>query len=124
MRSTVSSQGDTASVISSQPSVKAASTVVSSHLIVSDSGGCKRKFSSIAEAISDSDEDIDDEISAKRPRTPVVVNNPQHEKFSSLWEKWKVLKKIFSWMIGLAVVIFFIVFIYTLVTNIRCDNLR
>lgn len=136
MRSGVSSHGDTVSLVSSNPGVSAASLVsgvkapslvTSSHLSVNDSGGCKRKFSSIAEAISDSDGDIDDEISAKRPRTP-VVDNPQHKKFSSWWEKWKVLQKTVIWIVlrllGLAFLIIGLVLIYTFVRNVGCTNLR
>ena len=85
--------------------------------------GCKRKFSSIAEAISDSDEDMEDNRAmAKRPRTPL----PDPLKVVGILERfklwvWKLLKSLVTIVIVMSALFSFIL-CYTFYKNYQCSQ--
>lgn len=84
--------------------------------------GCKRKFSSIAEAISDSDEDMEDRAMAKRPRTPL----PDPLKVVGILERFKLwVWKLFKSLVTIVIVmsaLFSFILCYTFYKNYQCSQ--
>ena len=118
---------DVMSVTSSAPSVTSLTSLRSGlsswrPLPLSPEVGCKRKFSSIAEAISDSDEDIEDRAMAKRPRTPL----PDPLKVVSIFERFKLwVWKLFKSLVTIVIVmsaLFSFILSYTFYKNYQCSQ--
>ena len=115
---------------SSVLSQQSAATYLHQNSVRNDVVGSKRKYSSIAEAISDSDGDTDDIIDnlAKRPRTPVHSHTNHGERDNSGRRSWcsfvgTIMKLVLS-ISGLAIVIFSGLFCITLHHNYQCSKLR
>jgi len=118
-------ENDAVSVSSSVPSVMSLTSLqsgLSSWRPLSPEVGCKRKFSSIAEAISDSDEDMEDRLVAKRPRTPL----PNSLKVVGILEifklwVWKLLKSLVTIVIVMSA-LFIFVLCFTFYKNYQCTQ--
>ena len=118
-------ENDAVSVSSSVPSVMSLTSLqsgLSSWRPLSPEVGCKRKFSSIAEAISDSDEDMEDRLVAKRPRTPL----PNSLKVVGILERfklwvWKLLKSLVTIVIMMSA-LFIFVLCFTFYKNYQCTQ--
>ena len=115
-------ENDAVSVSSSAMSLTSLQSGLSSWRPLSPEVGCKRKFSSIAEAISDSDEDMEDRVVAKRPRTPI----PDSLKVVGILERfklwvWKLLKSLVTIVIVMSA-LFIFVLCYTFYKNYQCSQ--
>ena len=92
--------------------------------------GCKRKFSSIAEAISDSEEDEQDFADgglAKRPRTPVPNLQSDSEGNQILTKLKSVILYFFRSLLRillLGIILFTCIFCFTFYKNHQCNNYR
>ena len=123
-------EDDCLSVYSSRSSIASNTNTLQSHLSswnpISESSGCKRKFSSIADAISDSDDDLDNSLAAKRPRTPVPESYSEKER--GILENvkqflWKIFRSLFK-IILVAVLFFSCILCYTIYKNYQCSTYR
>ena len=125
-------EDDCLSVYSSRSSLVSNTNSLQSHLSswkpISEGSGCKRKFSSIADAISDSDDDLDNSLAAKRPRTPVpesYVNKDNERRLLESLKQFlcKIFRSLFK-IILLAVLFFSCVLCYTIYKNYQCSSYR
>ena len=126
-------EDDCLSVYSSRSSIISNSNSLQSHLSswkpLTEGSGCKRKFSSIADAISDSDDDLDNSLAAKRPRTPVPSDslcneeNPNGVLESVKHFLWKIFRSLFK-LILFALLFFSFILCYTIYKNYQCSTYR
>jgi len=98
--------------------------------LTNEIAGCKRKFSSIAEAISDSEEEEQDYADgglAKRPRTPVpnlLSDSDTNQIFSKLRAVILYFFRSLLRILLLAIILISCIFFFTFYKSYQCNNYR